>query len=121
MVENHLYGSRKVVEGMDKTDKVLKGLECCGKKYPCNAWCKYCPYEPDCCHDSTCDLLIHDAISVIKEQQAEIERLKSKEDALEQMRLDNQDLRQCNSEMMAEIERLKDEVAMFEADADPLG
>ncbi len=62
---------------MADLDKVLKGLECCDKKYPRNAWCKYCPYEPDCIHDSTCDLLIHDAISVITEQQAEIERLKA--------------------------------------------
>ena len=36
-----------------------------------------------------------------------IELLKSQKDALEQMRLDNQDLRQCNSEMRAEIDRLK--------------
>ena len=64
---------------MADLDKVIKGLECCDKKYPRNAWCKYCPYEPDCLHDSTCDLLIHDALNLLRSQQAEIAELKERE------------------------------------------
>lgn len=60
---------------MADAEKVIKGLECCDKKYPRNAWCKYCPYEPDCLHDSTCDLLIHDALKLLKAQQALKEKL----------------------------------------------
>ena len=64
---------------MADLDKVLKGLECCDKKYPRNAWCKYCPYEPDCCYDSTCEFLIRDALELLKSQQAEIAELKERE------------------------------------------
>lgn len=63
---------------MADLDKVLKGLECCDKKYPRNAWCKYCPYEPDCLYDSTCDLLIHDALKLLKSQQELIAQYESK-------------------------------------------
>ena len=82
------YYAKGAVMIMDDLDKVLKGLECCDKKYPRNAWCKYCPYEPDCCHDSTCDLLIHDALELLKSQQAEIERLKAENHELYQEYLD---------------------------------
>ena len=79
---------------MADMDKVLKGLECCDKKYPRNAWCKYCPYEPDCCHDSTCDNLIRDALELLKQYRGLAK-------ALEQSNA-------VNEHLNAEIERLKE-------------
>ena len=50
-------------------------------------WCKKnCPYSTDCACDGVCNFVL----SLLKEQ----------EDALEQMRLDNTDLRNCNAELM---------------------
>jgi len=68
---------------MADIEKVMKGLECCGKKYPRNAWCKYCPYEPDCYHDSTCDLLIRDALDLLKFQKIAIDQFMKEQKAKE--------------------------------------
>ena len=59
---------------MADLDKVMKGLNCCKNSYPKD--CKHCPYEKDCTHDGTCDILVRNAITVIAYQRMEIERLK---------------------------------------------
>ena len=68
-LQNGVHASRKVVEGMDKTDKALKGLDCCIR----DSGCYDCPYlsKPGCSAR-----LKQDAINLLKSQQAEIERLK---------------------------------------------
>ena len=63
------------ITGMADMDKVMKGLNCCKNSYPKD--CKHCPYEKDCTHDGTCDILVRNAISVIAYQRMEIERLKA--------------------------------------------
>lgn len=63
---------------MADVTKTLNGLNCCKNSYPKD--CKHCPYEKDCTHHETCDILIRNAISVITEQQAEIERLTKTEE-----------------------------------------
>ena len=60
---------------MADLDKVMKGLNCCKNSYPKD--CKHCPYEKDCTHDGTCDILIRNASTVIAHQRMEIERLKA--------------------------------------------
>lgn len=50
---------------MADIDKVYKGLYCCRNSYPKD--CKHCPYEPDCTHHETCDLLIQNALSIVGE------------------------------------------------------
>ena len=79
---------------MADMEKVQKGLECCADGTECS---DDCPYRENCCDEPMFVDLAKDAL----------ELLKSQKDALEQMRLDNQDLRQCNSEMREEIDRLK--------------
>ena len=51
--------------------KVIKGLEVCTSK-PC--YCTDCPYKANCYLDS--QEVMEDALALLKEQQAEIERLK---------------------------------------------
>lgn len=70
---------------MPDREKVIKGLEICTSR-PC--YCTDCPYKANCCLDS--QEVMEDALALLKEQ----------EDALEQMRLDNTDLRNCNAELM---------------------
>ena len=50
---------------MADIDKVYKGLYCCRNNYPKD--CKHCPYEPNCTHHETCDLLIRNALSIVGE------------------------------------------------------
>ena len=57
---------------MSDVDKVKQGLNCCKNSYPKN--CKFCPYEKDCTHHETCDILIRNAISVIAQMEQEIDR-----------------------------------------------
>ena len=52
---------------MDR-EKVIKALECCSR--PAIRKCKECPYESYCYHDSLCDITIHDALALLKEQEA---------------------------------------------------
>ena len=60
---------------MADIEKVIKGLEFCTS----TTGCKGCPYE-DPCHDIEQRILgeaiMRDALELLKEQQAEIERLK---------------------------------------------
>lgn len=63
---------------MADREKVIKALECCSR--PAIRKCKECPYESYCYHDSLCDITIHDALSLLKEQE---ERIKSLEHQLE--------------------------------------
>ena len=60
--------------------KTLNGLNCCKNSYPKD--CKHCPYEKDCTHHETCDILIRNAISVIAEQQAENAKLRARNEEL---------------------------------------
>lgn len=60
---------------MADLEKTLKGLNCCKNSYPKD--CTHCPYEKDCTHHETCDILIRNAISVIAEQMAELEKYRS--------------------------------------------
>ena len=53
---------------MADREKVIKALECCSR--PAIRKCKECPYESYCYHDSLCDITIHDAIALLKEQEA---------------------------------------------------
>ena len=68
---------------------VMTWLEICGKNNDCSGCCPYSENgfgEYGQCRES----LMADAYALLKEQ----------EDALEQMRLDNTDLRNCNAELM---------------------
>lgn len=60
-------------------DKVLKAWECCN---PLNRRCFECPYEDDCFHDSFDRVAIADMVKLLKEQQAEIEKLKKENEKL---------------------------------------
>ena len=55
---------------------VLKAWECCN---PLNRRCFKCPYEAICFHDSFDRVAIADMVRLLKEQEAEIERLKDKQ------------------------------------------
>ena len=57
-------------------DKVLKAWECCD---PFNRRCFECPYEVDCLHDNFDRFAIADMVKLLKEQQAEIKRLKAEQ------------------------------------------
>ena len=52
---------------MQKLEKVIKALECC--LVPGVRKCKECPYEKACYHDSLCDITMHNALELLKEQQ----------------------------------------------------
>ena len=58
-------------------DKVLKAWDCCD---PFNRRCFECPYEDDCFHDGFDRVAIADMVKLLKEQQAEIDRLKAQLD-----------------------------------------
>lgn len=51
---------------MADREKIIKALECCSR--PAIRECKECPYESYCYHDSLCDIAIHDALNMLKEQ-----------------------------------------------------
>ena len=58
---------------MDDIEKVIKGLESCKHPFCQTADCPYAPWD----RDLTCkDELFDDALELLKEQEAEIERLK---------------------------------------------
>lgn len=59
---------------MANVEDVIKAWDCCN---PYNRKCKECPYEKDCYHDGISRHMVADAISLLKEQQTVIERLKS--------------------------------------------
>ena len=61
---------------MADVEKVKKGLECCN-----NHDCDNCPYEEqrECYDDNLFDQISDEALSVINQQQAEIERLKAEQ------------------------------------------
>ena len=60
---------------MADMEKIIKALECCSQ--PAIRKCIECPYESYCYHDSLCDIAIHDALVLLKEQEAEIAFLKA--------------------------------------------
>ena len=65
---------------MTDIEKVIKGLECCNNRNDC----KQCPYATE--YDPNLDCLDKtraDAIELLKEQQAEIKRLKSERNCCE--------------------------------------
>ena len=72
---------------MDR-ENVIKALECCLGSNDCDVEPEEdCPYKGMC----LCAMALRlDILALLKEQ----------EDALEQMRLDNTDLRNCNAELM---------------------
>lgn len=53
---------------MTDREKVIKALECCLQ--PAIRKCKECPYESYCYHDSICDIAVHNALALLKEQEA---------------------------------------------------
>ena len=57
----------------DLIEKVKQGLRCCKNSYPKD--CKHCPYEKDCTHHETCDILIRNALSVIESLQSDVKIL----------------------------------------------
>ena len=57
---------------MDKLEKAIKAWECC---HPFNRQCDKCPYDADCFHDSFDRVAIADMVKLLKEQQAEINKL----------------------------------------------
>lgn len=58
---------------MADVNTVLTAWECCN---PLNRRCFVCPYENICFHDSFDRVAIADMVRLLKEQKAEIERLK---------------------------------------------
>lgn len=83
---------------MADIEKVVKGLECCSGNIGTD--CNECPYNANGNLDVCGTLLADDALELLKEQQ----------DRLEQMTLDNTDLRNCYEELKdrPEIVRCKD-------------
>jgi hypothetical protein len=65
-------------------DEIKKALECCAKSYGDDVQCSDCPYNtltPRACCERFCqDVLCKDALTLITEQENEIERLKEKSD-----------------------------------------
>ena len=61
-------------------DEIKKALECCAKSYGDDIHCSDCPYytlTPRACCETFCqDVLCKDALTLITEQEIEIERLK---------------------------------------------
>ena len=64
----------RTVTGVADIEKTKRGLRCCKNSYPKD--CKHCPYEKDCTHHETCDILIRNALSVIEQMEKETENLK---------------------------------------------
>ena len=58
---------------MADINTVLKAWECCD---PFNRRCFECPYEDDCFHDGFDSVAIADMVKLMKDQQAEIKRIK---------------------------------------------
>lgn len=56
------------------TEMIIKGMKCCGSNPP---KCSICDYRGKIGKKDCYDYLKADAIALIKEQQAEIERLKA--------------------------------------------
>ena len=105
---------------MADLDKVMKGLNCCKNSYPKD--CKHCPYEKDCTHDGTCDLLVRNAISVIAYQRMEIERLK-KDLAFHKERGDRgwDNLRACLPKKSRTVSTLKERIVNEKTDRSDTG
>lgn len=59
---------------MPDREKVIKAWECCN---PFNRKCKECPYEKDCYHDGISRHMVANAISLLKEQEADMIALKN--------------------------------------------
>ena len=57
---------------MAELEKVIKAWECCN---PFNRRCFECPYDADCFHDSFDRVAIADMVKLLKEKQAEINKL----------------------------------------------
>ena len=66
---------------MADVENVIKAWDCCN---PYNRKCKECPYEKDCYHDGISRHMVADAITLLKSQQAEIERLCKKIGAMKE-------------------------------------
>lgn len=90
---------------MANVEKVKQGLRCCKNSYPKD--CKHCPYEMDCTHHETCDILVRNALSMIESLQSEIKILSENCDGLEKQR---DDFAQTIHEQKMEIERLKENI-----------
>ena len=70
---------------MPDREKVIKGLECCSN-HIIGTSCKKCPYEEekDCEGSFSCtDELAHDALALLKEQEAEWLEVDDKHDAFD--------------------------------------
>ena len=79
------------------TEQIIKALECCCTP---SFSCDECPY----CNDSHCPTnLRKDAVALIKEQQAEIERLKLEKEGAEAGAME------AIKELQAQVENLKKE------------
>ena len=85
---------------MTDIEKVKQGLECCCEHIE-GMNCDKCPYDKEqeeIAQINQCtSALAYDALALLKEQK----------DALEQMRLDNEDLRKCYTELLKEREAVR--------------
>ena len=98
-------------------EQIEKGLGCCGNS---GRWgCKGCPYDHT---DANCfDGLMLDALSLIRRQKAEIERLSVENERLkaenERLTIENEDLLGKCGELGARIMILKAQLSTARADA----